>query len=76
MLPQTREPRRRGTGAEISPYQFAKKVEQVLDAVRPAACSPSDGGDLEIVDIKDTVVYCRFAGACSGLRRLAAGPSS
>ena len=24
-----------------------------------------DGGDVEIVDIKDTVVYCRFAGACA-----------
>jgi Fe-S cluster biogenesis protein NfuA len=25
-----------------------------------------DGGDLEIVDIKDTLVYCRLAGACKG----------
>ena len=26
----------------------------------------SDGGDLEIVDIKDTLVYCRLIGACEG----------
>ena len=25
-----------------------------------------DGGDLEIVDIKDNLVYCRLAGACEG----------
>jgi Fe-S cluster biogenesis protein NfuA len=25
-----------------------------------------DGGDIEIVDIKDTLVYCRLAGACAG----------
>ena len=25
-----------------------------------------DGGDLEIVDIKDTLVYCRLAGSCQG----------
>ena len=25
-----------------------------------------DGGDVEIVDIKDTLVYCRFQGACAG----------
>ena len=25
-----------------------------------------DGGDIEIVDIKDNVVYCRLAGACKG----------
>jgi Fe-S cluster biogenesis protein NfuA len=25
-----------------------------------------DGGDVEIVDIKDTLVYCRLNGACAG----------
>ena len=25
-----------------------------------------DGGDVEIIDIKDTLVYCRLAGACQG----------
>ena len=27
---------------------------------------PKDGGDVEIVDIKDNVVYCRLVGACAG----------
>ncbi len=49
----------------LSPYQFAKKVERVLDEyVRPMLAQ--DGGDLEVVDIKDTLVYCRLKGACAG----------
>ncbi len=49
----------------LSPYQFAKKVERVIDeVVRPQLAR--DGGDLEIVDIKDTLVYCRLVGACAG----------
>jgi NifU-like protein len=49
---------------ELSPFQFMKKVEQVLDGyVRPML--QADGGDLEIIDIKDLTVYVRLAGACS-----------
>jgi Fe-S cluster biogenesis protein NfuA len=41
-----------------------KRVEQVLDSyVRPML--RADGGDLELVDIKERVVYVRLAGACS-----------
>jgi NifU-like protein len=49
----------------LSPYQFAKKVEKAIEEyVRPML--QQDGGDLEIVDIKDRLVYCRLAGACAG----------
>jgi len=52
-------------GGELSPYQFAKKVERVMDEyVRPML--QRDGGDVEIVDIKDRLVYCRLVGACHG----------
>jgi NifU-like protein len=52
-------------GAPISPYQFAKQVEKAVDQyVRPML--EQDGGGLEIVDIKDTLVYCRLKGACAG----------
>ncbi|MBC8874497.1 MAG: iron-sulfur cluster assembly scaffold protein [Planctomycetes bacterium] len=48
----------------ISPYQFAKKVEKAVEEyIRPQL--QRDGGDVEIVDIKDLVIYCRFAGACA-----------
>lgn len=50
---------------ELSPYQFSKKVEKTVDAVvRPML--RADGGDVEIIDIKDTLVFCRLAGACAG----------
>jgi NifU-like protein len=50
--------------AEFSPYQFAKKVERVIEEfIRPAL--RADGGDVEIMDIKGTLVYCTLRGACS-----------
>ncbi len=50
---------------ELSPYQFAKKVERVIDEyVRPAL--RMDGGDVDILDIKGNLVYCRLNGACAG----------
>ncbi len=63
-LPEPREPIA-ANGQALSPYQFSKRVEQTLDEyVRPML--RRDGGDVEIVDIKDLVVYCRLKGACAG----------
>jgi NifU-like protein len=51
--------------APISSYQLAKKIERAVDHyIRPLL--QQDGGDLEIVDIKDNLVYCRLNGACQG----------
>jgi NifU-like protein len=51
--------------AAISPFQFSKKVERCLDEyVRPML--RKDGGDLELLDIKETLVYCRLLGHCAG----------
>lgn len=51
--------------ATLSPYQFAKKIDKIVDQyVRPILVR--DGGDVEVVDIKDHTVYCRLAGACRG----------
>jgi len=50
---------------ELSPYQFAKKVERAIEQyVRPML--QQDGGDVELIDIKDHVVYCQLRGACAG----------
>ena len=50
---------------EFSPFQFAKKVERVVDEyIRPSL--KADGGDLEIMDIKGTLVYCNLKGTCAG----------
>ena len=49
----------------MSPYQFSKKVEKVMDEyIRPMI--QRDGGDADIVDIKDSVVYVQLGGACAG----------
>ncbi|MDP2168244.1 MAG: NifU family protein [Thermodesulfovibrionales bacterium] len=39
-----------------------EKVEAVLDKIRIGL--KSEGGDIELVDIKDSVVYVRLKGAC------------
>ena len=42
-----------------------KKVEKTLDEyIRPML--RKDGGDVELVDIKDHLIYCRLQGACAG----------
>jgi len=48
---------------QLTPYQFAKRVDEVIDRnVRPVL--KKDGGDIEIIDIKDKLVYCRLEGSC------------
>ena len=41
-----------------------KKVEAALAKIRPHL--QADGGDVELVDVKDGVVSVRLKGACSG----------
>ncbi len=38
------------------------KVEAILDKVR--AGLKSEGGDIELVDVRDTIVYVKLKGAC------------
>jgi len=64
--PEPAAPPRAAEPAEpLSLFQRIKRIERVVeDQVRPLL--KSDGGDLELVDIKDNLVYCRLAGACAG----------
>jgi Fe-S cluster biogenesis protein NfuA len=41
-----------------------EKVQQVLDKIRPSL--QADGGDVELIDVKDGVVKVRLQGACAG----------
>lgn len=41
-----------------------KKVEETLDKIRPALMA--DGGNVELVEVKDGVVKVRLTGACVG----------
>jgi NifU-like protein len=50
---------------KLSPFQFAKKIEKLLDEyLRPMV--QKDGGDLELIDIKETTVYIELRGTCAG----------
>lgn len=40
------------------------KVREVLEKIRPAL--QADGGDIELVGVKDRVVKVRLKGACAG----------
>lgn len=40
------------------------KVREVLDRIRPAL--QRDGGDVELVEVKDGIVSVRLKGACGG----------
>jgi Fe-S cluster biogenesis protein NfuA len=40
-----------------------EKVEAVLENIREGL--KSEGGDIELVDVKDGIVYVRLIGACS-----------
>jgi Fe-S cluster biogenesis protein NfuA len=39
-----------------------ERVEAILDKVRVGL--KSEGGDIELVDVRDTVVYVKLKGAC------------
>jgi len=41
-----------------------EKVQEVLDQLRPKL--QADGGDVELVDVKDGIVQVRLQGACKG----------
>jgi Fe-S cluster biogenesis protein NfuA len=41
-----------------------EKVQAALEKVRPALLA--DGGDVELVDVKDKVVTLKLTGACNG----------
>jgi len=48
----------------LSPFQFAKKIEKLLDShIRPML--QKDGGDLELIDIKEATVYVELRGTCA-----------
>lgn len=54
-----------GDRTTLSPYQYAKRIEALIEEyIRPGL--RKDGGDIEIVDIKDNLVYVHLKGACAG----------
>ena len=53
-----------GEKPKLSSFQYMKKIEKTVEEnIRPML--KRDGGDLEIVDIKDALVYVKLQGACA-----------
>lgn len=53
------------TASARTPYQLAKEIERVVESqVRPRLAM--EGGDIEIIEIRDKKVFCRLLGVCSG----------
>lgn len=41
-----------------------EKIEEILNLIRPSLVA--DGGNVELVDVKDGVVSVKLTGACAG----------
>ena len=41
-----------------------EKIEEALKSIRPVL--QADGGDVELVDVEDSIVKVRLTGACGG----------
>jgi len=52
-------------GMQLTPYQLGHRIDTVM-AQQILPMLRADGGDAEIVDIKDTTIYLRLRGACAG----------
>lgn len=48
----------------VNPVETRQSVEKLIDMVRPYI--KRDGGDIEIVNIEDGIVYVKMLGACDG----------
>lgn len=48
----------------IADLELKEKVSEIIERVRPYI--NHDGGEIELVDIKDGLVYVKLGGACEG----------
>ena len=64
LVPDLPLPENSKSSENLSPYQLAKKIEKMIDDyIRPMIAR--DGGDIEIIDIKDWIVYVELTGNCA-----------
>ena len=49
---------------KLSPFQLSKKIEAVIKSdIEPMLAA--DGGSIEIIDIKENLIYVELTGACA-----------
>lgn len=49
---------------EMTNDSMYTRVHEALESIRPFLLK--DGGDIELIEVKDNVVYIKFLGNCSG----------
>jgi NifU-like protein len=62
--PHTVELKEEAKPAKLTNLQRIKRIEMVLDAVRPQL--QRDHGDIELVDVDGKTIYVNMTGACAG----------
>ena len=50
--------------SEIKHEEIVTKVMDALESIRPFL--NKDGGDIELIDVKDNIVYVKLQGNCNG----------
>lgn len=60
MPSEVRKSQKRGKGDII----MKEKIQEALNKIRPML--QADGGDVELVDVRDGIVTVRLQGACGG----------
>ena len=58
-----------GVKGKLTLVQRIKKIEEVLEEIRPTL--QADHGDVELIDVDGKVVYVKLTGACSGCQMAA-----
>ena len=53
----------------MTSFQRMKRIEMVLESIRPTL--RADGGDVELVDVDGKTIYVNMSGACSGCQMAA-----
>ncbi|TCS38861.1 Fe-S cluster assembly protein NifU [Reinekea marinisedimentorum] len=62
--PETATPAPAAASTKLTTVQRIKKIEAVLDEVRPGI--QADGGDIQLNDVEDDMVFVSLTGACNG----------
>ena len=50
--------------AGLTPMQRLRAIDRVIESLRPAL--RADGGDIELVDVRERTVFVKLTGACTG----------